>query len=147
MNTYEKLLDFMIAVLVMIMFPMLYVGKKTALLSYEAYTSETRAFVDDITTHQKITVERLDSFLSQLGSSDEGIIVSMAIDQLIYEPVDVKRPGEIYFYHEVTCEKEIYKELYEGKGSMLLPVGTYFEVKLTFPKDKKKMICYGGAVR
>lgn len=147
MNIYEKLVDFIIAVLVMILFPMLYVEKKTAVLSYEALSSETREFVDDVTNHQKITAERFDSFQSQISLKYEAVLVTMTIDQYVYEPVNLGEPGEICSYHEIVCDREIIRELYEGKGKVFLPTGSYFEVTLTFPRDKKKVICCGGAVR
>lgn len=147
MNIYEKLVDLFVGILVMILFPVLYVAKKTAVLSYEALSSETREFVDDVTNHQAITAERMDSFQSQISSKHEAVLVTMAIDQFVYEPIDPENPGEIYSYHEIICDREIKEKLYEGDGKVLIPTGSYFEVTLVFPNDTKKVIHCGGAIR
>lgn len=150
MNLYEKLMDILIAICIMILFPIFYYNHKCELLQYEAIQREMEALIDTITTHSYITLSMYEQFYSSIISSKEAISLRLEYEELLIEPeyTTTKPPtftGKVMRYSYVVTEEEIIKELYE-KGEFHLSTGGYIKVTVTFLEDNHT-IYSGGAVR
>lgn len=116
MDSYEHIVDLIIAILIIFLFPLLYFGQKQDALMQMVVSSETKEFIDDVRSKGYLTKEIYDQYLEELSHTGLIYDVSMEHRQLIYEPEYRFRTAEeiigdqnnaysgsnIYHYYAVT---------------------------------------------
>ncbi len=150
MNIYEKLMDMLIAICIMILFPVIYYNHKCELLQYEGIQRKMEDLIDTITTHGYLSLTMYEQFYTSIDTSKDALSIRLEYEEFRMEPeyAATKPPtftGKVLKYSYVVTEEEIRKELYE-KGLFHLSAGGFIKVTVTFLKDNHT-IYSGGEVR
>ncbi|MDD5937045.1 MAG: hypothetical protein PUC65_16020 [Clostridiales bacterium] len=153
MNVFEKLIDIMIGICIMLLFPVLYFNKKSDLIVYEALKDRLNEFVQEVSTQGKLTQTNYEQFYDVLNKFDLALKIELQYEEYRYEPkykmedalTTPKYTGEIFEYLNVVPNDEIIGAVYE-KGGFFMNSGGYFRVSITVVKDNRT-IYSGGAVR
>lgn len=154
MNVYEKLFDILIAICIMLLFPMLYLTKKSQLITYEAMQMSTDQFVEEIITQGKLTKEAYERFHEKVNEYDEAIQIILSYEEIIYEPEyrldDVSKDylftGKVFEYEQITPGEEMIEYAYQDDAGFLMEPGGYFKVTIQFQNKDQAIYC-GGTVR
>lgn len=128
-NVLGKLLDLVIAILIMILFPLLYFGFQSDKITENVTQMNTSNFVDNVSEHGMLTDTMYQVYLTRLSSTNLVYEIEMEHEHLIYEPeYRFKTAEEIkeeqnsaytgsndYTYEEVISDKpEVNEEVEEG---------------------------------
>lgn len=131
-NVLGKLLDLVIAILIMILFPLLYFAFQSDKITENVAQINTSNFVDNVSEHGMLTETMYQVYLSQLSSTNLVYEIEMEHERLIYEPeYRFKTADEIkdeqdsaytgsndYTYKEVISNKpEVNEEVQEGTAN------------------------------
>lgn len=153
MNSYEKLVDLVIAVVIMFIFPVLYFEKKSVVIQYHTIYNWMGEWVDEVCTQGKITKTSLDEFHQLINSFNEPIELNVSYETICYEPIYQKEAGQeypiftgsIHTYKKDYSMHEIVKKL-EEESIFALCYGGFITVSVTFIQDNQT-IYEGGKVR
>lgn len=154
MNVYEKLFDIIIAICIMLLFPMLYLSKKSQLITYQAIEKTTEQFVEEVLTQGKLTKEAYESFHEAVNAYSTAIQISFSYEEYVYEPqyqLDLNTSsylfdGEVMEYEEITPGEEILDSIYKEEKEFLMDPGGYFQITIRF-MNQEQTIYSGGSVR
>jgi len=121
MKPLEYIIDIVIAVIILFLFPVLYFGQKQDALTRTVISTKTKEIVDEVRSKGYITREMYDGYLEEL--SDTGLLyhISMEQRQLMNEPeYRLRTPEEvieeqntaytgsnIYTYHPLSTQAPI----------------------------------------
>jgi hypothetical protein len=86
MDTYDDLVDIIIAILVIFLFPLLYFGLKQEAIIQTVVSAKTTELVDEIRSNGFLTRERYDEYLEELSKTGRIYDVSIRHRQLVHEP-------------------------------------------------------------
>lgn len=150
MSIYEKLMDILIGICIMILFPTLYYNHKCELLNYEVIQREMVAFIDTISTHSYITQGMYEQFYTSLYTIQEAISITLEYEEFRIEPVyTATEPptftGEVMRYSYVVTNEEI-RQVVFSEGKFHMSAGGFVKVTVTFLEDNHT-IYSGGSVR
>ena len=154
MNIFEKLVDIIITVCILILCPMSYMTQKNSLYEFQTIYDETSAFVQDVTAFGYITQERYELLLNQVYCASSCYQIQMEYEEQIYEPVyelegQTLEPffsGVITSYSFVTSMEQMIASI-QQRGIFMMEKGGYLRVTITFPDSKQQPIYCGGQVR
>jgi len=124
MKPLEYIIDIVIAVIILFLFPVLYFGQKQDALTRTVISTKTKEIVDEVRSKGYITREMYEGYLEEL--SDTGLLyhISMKQRQLMNEPeYRLRTPEEvieeqntaytgsnIYTYHPITTDAPVVVE-------------------------------------
>lgn len=153
MNIYEKLIDILIGICIMLLFPVLYFNKKSELIIYEVLQQRLNEFVQEITIQGKLTKDSYEQFHQIVNSLDHALIIELQYEEYRYEPEYIIRDhtetptftGNVLEYLNVVTKDEILNYIYQ-EGDYMMSLGGYLRVSITVVKDNIT-IYSGGAIR
>ena len=119
-NIMGKVLDLVITILIMLLFPILYFSYQNNKIVETVTQMNTSDFVDNVSEHGELTHAMYQVYLSQLASTNQVFDIEMEHEQLIYEPE--------YRFKTVDEIKEEQEEAYTGSNEY-----TYKEVNSERP--------------
>lgn len=154
MNVYEKLFDILIAICIMLLFPLLYLTKKSETITYQAIQRKAEQFVEEILTQGRLTKEAYERFYDSVNGYSEAIQIILSYEEIIYEPEYKLETdsgvysftGEVMEYEQITPGYEIIHSLYQEEEEFNMEAGGYFKVTVQFMKSDHAVYC-GGRVR
>ena len=155
MNVFEKLIDFLIAILLLLIFPVIYLNKKSELIEYQAMIDQTSAFIQDVIESKRVTKERYDIYYQSMNAFHQSLIIELSYEELVFEPeyqkkdktMDPTFTNHVLTYPVRTQHNEILQILYGKNTDFTINRGGYFQVIVHFCDSNQKVIYYGGAVR
>lgn len=155
MNIYEKITDLIVLILILFLFPAIYLSKKSELLTYQAITREAEAFQEDIETKGMISRERYEQFCLAIYAYGEPLRIELIYEVNVQEPAYAidktsNRPvflGRIYEYTRVIETEEIIHYMDQAKTDYPLMAGGYFELHIIFTDQKYEAVYLGGTIR
>ena len=117
-DPFGKIVDILIAVILLFIFPLLYFGQRTDSITQQVVTSKTAEFVDTIRTQGYLSKNMYKTFLEQLGTTNNIYDIQLEHKELALEPeYRLKTPEEvigeqdriwngqnIYHYHPIETE-------------------------------------------
>lgn len=117
-NPFGKIIDILIAVILMFMFPLLYFGQRIDSITQQVVDTKASDFVDTIRTQGYLTKNMYDTFLEQLDATGNVYDIHLEHKEFALEPeYRFKTPEEIigdqdgvwngeniYHYHPVSTE-------------------------------------------
>jgi hypothetical protein len=153
-NIYEKLFDILIAICIMLIFPMMYLTKKSQLITYQAIQNDTEQFVEEILTQGKLSKEAYEGFHEGVNAYDEAIQIIFSYEEIVFEPEyqldqasgDYLFTGKVMEYDQITSGYEIVNSLYQKEAGFFMEPGGYFKVTIQFINKDQAIYC-GGTVR
>lgn len=145
MNTLETLFDMIIAILILILFPVVYMQSKKQAIGYEYLAQQTIQFTNEVTQLGLLSQSHYDSFYQSVSFYDELTSIEISYEKQVYEPVNAMHDSlqEIISYSAITTHGEIMNHL--KKNSFQMDQGGFFQVILTF--QTKSPLRYGGSIR
>lgn len=150
MNIYGKLIDILIGICIMLLFPVLYYQKKSELLIYEAVQQRMEKLVSQTATTGRLTKEGWEQFQTEISKFDEIISMEFYYTENRYEPV-YQVNDTAYFTDEIieyTYEIDDYeiRQILNDRGRFVMQPDGYFRVTVTFADHQNKLY-YGGRIR
>lgn len=155
MHVYEKVTDILVALIIFFLIPMLYLGKRTDLLSQEELSGYTQNFMEDVSTHGYVTKEMYDEFQDRIHSIYPVLQIEMVSESYIFEPIYHKNNSTIEYsnrnqtYWTVTTHEDILDNLYSTEAIHWFSYGGYLKINLWNMEsgDKELVSTYGTRVR
>jgi len=86
MNLFEKLVDILIAVIILFMFPMMYFGQRQDTITQQVVSAETSDFVNLVRTQGFLTQNMYDTFLSRLDATNVVYDIQLEHKEIALEP-------------------------------------------------------------
>ena len=86
MNLFEKLVDILIAVIVLFIFPIMYFGQRQDTITQQVVSAETSDFVDTVRTQGFLTKDMYDTFLIRLGATNVVYDIQLEHKEVALEP-------------------------------------------------------------
>ncbi len=130
MDAFGKIISMILAIILLFIFPSLYIAQKQDSIIQSYVLTETSNFVDKIKNTGEITKATYEDFTSTLNAT--GNIYNVELEHGHYEVI----PDEdsFYQYYYTTYELEILNTLYPENGDSpiyTLNKGDYISVKVT----------------
>lgn len=151
MHVYEKVVDLLVAVILLFLVPLLYLGKRTELLTQMQVSGYTRNFIEDVVTHGYVTKEMLEEFRDKVYEICPEIYVELSVQSYLYEPIyqgisgDMNYSNRYQTYWTITTNEEIVSNLYSTRKKQLFKSGDYLCVKVwTVVQEKKELVAISG---
>ena len=154
MNVYEKLFDILIAICIMLLFPMLYLTKKSDVITYHAIEARAEQFVEEILTQGRLTKDAYERFHEDVNAYSEAIGIILSYEDIIYEPEYrlenvsgvYNFTGKVLEYQQIIPGEEMIATFLENEEGFIMEPGGYFKVTVQFMK-RDHTIYTGGRVR
>lgn len=168
MNSFDKIVALMIAILLLFIAPILYLAQKQDAITQSYVMSETVAFVDAIKNNGYLTDDMYNLFIRKLDDTNNLYEVKIEHAHQVINPLYKEESGEflndVSINYKTTYEDTILKEIYEGSGIYTFDQGDYISVKIvnrskTFAAKLQQIIyareipsiqiyvTYGGMIR
>lgn len=154
MSVYEKLFDLLIAICIMLLFPMLYFSKKSQLITYQAIQRKAEQFVEVVLTQGKLTKVAYESFHESVNAYSTAIQITLSYEEHVYEPKyelssatgNFEFTGEVMEYDDITPGEEILNVIFQEQKDYNMEAGGYFQITIRF-MNHEQAIYSGGTVR
>lgn len=167
MNALSKMSAIIIAILLLFLFPLLYLAQKQDAVT-QAYISETTGnLVDAIKNSGYLTTDMYDEFIRKIDLSNNVYEVKIEHSHWVLTPIydaSDQFTGDYNKYRINTYEDDILEEIYHGSGIYKLTQGDYIvftvynknktfasrlqeNIYQTAMEGKQIFTTYGGVIR
>lgn len=167
MNSFSKIVSILMAVLLLFLFPLLYLAQKQDAIIQTYVTTETVMFADAIKNSGKVTADEYTQYIKNLDYTNNIYDIQIEHAHEVINPVyDDTNVFMNSFSSNYFCtyEEDIKKEIFEGTGIYTFTQGDYITIKVKnrtktmaskllqliyqteIPKEQIQVI-YGGIIR
>jgi len=144
-NYVKYFVDFLLAILVMFIFPVMNISQRQDAAIMEYLRSETRTFANNVSVHGYLTWQMYESFLDRVSASGQACDIKMVHEKLVYEPeyVSYTFTGKVNTYSENHYEDDIL-DVVLSEGAYYFNVNDHVTFTITTRNKTIGRAIFGG---